>query len=285
MPRITCADSPTLGSAPALATSARIPSLQLNQILCSRLTRLPRDSGLPDMTLVASPVSPEESARFHIPPSSDTPKSLLLKAQRCWEAPIEQLVRTRVIPSGEVLAQVMPQITSQVQGADIPDEDLRRLYRALYSAFRRRRSLLLLNLEHQIRLEELPWASAVDSVRGETLDMKGQARQTLEQLSTLAIVSFPESIFLNKLLQEFTAHSTSAGLPIPIVDELAADIFVGEFSVKFLRAAKIAARLLQNSDKKFQLGDDRDGALAFGALRFVHVAPPDDFSTRISEPS
>ena len=109
---------------------------ELNQVLCSRLARLPGDSGLPDMTLVASPVSPEESARFHVPPSSNMPKSLLLKAQRCWQAPIEQLVRARVIPSGEVPTQVLPQITSHVQGADIPDDDLRRLYRALYSAFR-----------------------------------------------------------------------------------------------------------------------------------------------------
>jgi hypothetical protein len=232
---------------------------ELNQVLRSRLARLPGDSGLPDMTLVASPVSPEESARFHVPPSSNMPKSLLLKAQRCWQAPIEQLVRARVIPSGEVLAQVLPQITSHVQGADIPDEDLRRLYRALYSAFRRRRSLLLLNLEHQIRLEELPWASAVDGVRRETLNTRGQSRQTLEQLSTLAILSFPESIFPNKLLQELTALSTSAGLPIPIVDELAADIFVGEFSVKFLQAAKIAARLLQNSlyERYFGLSYER----------------------------
>jgi hypothetical protein len=28
-------------------------------------------------------------------------------------------------------------------------------------------------------------------------------------------------------------------------------------------------------EKKFQLGDDRNGAMAFRALRFVHVAPPD----------
>lgn len=220
---------------------------ELNQVLCSRLARFPKDAGVQDITVVASPVSMEESALFHVPPNSVLPQSLLLKAQRCWEAPIEELLRAKVIPSGEVLAQILPQITSQVQGADIPDEDLRRLYRALYSAFRRRRSLLLLNLEHQVRLEELPWASAVDSVRRETLDRKDQGRQTLQQVSTLAIVAFPESIFPNKLLKEFTALCTSAGIAIPIVDELAADIFVGEFSVKFLQAAKIAARLLQSS--------------------------------------
>jgi len=31
------------------------------------------------------------------------------------------------------------------------------------------------------------------------------------------------------------------------------------------------------AEKKFQLGDDRNGAFAFRALRFVHVAPPDGF--------
>ncbi|MBK7842034.1 MAG: hypothetical protein IPJ49_31050 [Candidatus Obscuribacter sp.] len=43
----------------------------------------------------------------------------------------------------------------------IDDPALARLFLQLYIAFRKRRSLLLLNLESQVKLEELPWLSVI----------------------------------------------------------------------------------------------------------------------------
>jgi len=136
---------------------------------------------------------------------------------------------------------------SEIRGAGIADLALRQLYAATYRAFRRRRSLLLLNLEKQIQIEELPWVAAVDRFRSENLSSRELAKQTLHEVTLLAITSFPFAILPNKLLQELRALAKGADLTIPLVDEVAADIFMGEFSQKFPESAKRAADLLDRS--------------------------------------
>ena len=220
---------------------------ELTRVVLNRLQELPDDRGIENIHSVVSPVTEAESVQFKIPMGSDVPDHLAFKVRRCWDAPIEQLVEIGVIPSGEVLAQVLPQITSQVRAAAIADPNLRRLYSATYSAFQQRRSLLLLNLERQVRFEDLPWINAVRAMRRDDPNAKDEALQVLADVAVLAIASFPHAIFPNKLLQEFRTLATTAGLAIPIVDELAADIFMGAFTEKFLSAAKIAANILQGS--------------------------------------
>jgi hypothetical protein len=121
------------------------------------------------------------------------------------------------------------------------------LYAAIYRAFRRRRSLLLLNLEKQVQIEELPWIAAIDRFRDNNLSSRQLARQALEEITQLTIVSFPHAILPNKLLQELRALAKSAEFDIPLVDEVAADIFMGQFSDKFLEAANRAADLIDGS--------------------------------------
>jgi hypothetical protein len=172
------------------------------------------------------------------------PDSIERKLQLAVNAPVETLVERGIIGSSETLARVVPQLSAQVRALGITEPSLRTLYASVYTAFRRRRSLLLLNLEAQVRLEELPWVGAVDAHRVTGLAETAQARQTLEQLVLLALTSFPEVILPNKLLQEVHALLKGAGLSVPVVDELAADIFMGQFSEKFLKAAQQAAALL-----------------------------------------
>jgi hypothetical protein len=88
---------------------------------------------------------------------------------------------------------------------------------------------------------------AINAYRKDGLDVTTQARQTLEQVATLAIRAFPQYILPNKLLQEIRALADSAGLKLPIVDEVAADIFMGTFSEKFLYAAQKAGELLRGT--------------------------------------
>jgi hypothetical protein len=134
-----------------------------------------------------------------------------------------------------------------VRSAGIADPALRRLYQGLYAAFCRRRSLLLLNLESQVKLGELPWVAAIDPYRRGGLDARERARQTLEQVVTLAVTAFAQQILPNKLLHEVRALAEEAGLKLPVIDEVAADIFMGDFSEKFLRAAQTAAAVLGGS--------------------------------------
>ena len=160
---------------------------------------------------------------------------------------MESLVRDRVITSGETLARVLPQITSEMRAAGIADPGLRQLHAAIYQAFRRRRSLLLLNLESQVRIEELPWVAAIDRFRQKDISARELARRTLEETIALTVTSFPQAIIPNKLLQELRALAVASGLEIPLVDELAADIFMGQFSGKFIAATKRTAELLETT--------------------------------------
>jgi hypothetical protein len=245
---------------------------ELTPVLIARLQKFPEGGGLGDMGAVTSPVEAAESVQFKIPAAASIPSSLVLKTQRCWDAPIEQLVEKGVIPSGEVLAQVLPQITSQVRAAGIADRDLRRLYGAIYSAFRRRRSLLLLNLERQVKFEDLPWIKALSGLRHDNLNAKAEAHQVLEQVTTIAIVSFPHAILPNKLLQELRTLAGAAGLTVPFVDELAADIFMGTFTEKFLSAAQIAAKMLRGSLYERYYGVDYERVLQLNDIRETYGA-------------
>src|SRR5262249_59307089 len=110
--------------------------------------------------------------------------------------------------------------------------------------FGRRGSILLLNLESQVRLDELPWVAAIDRFRTGSISERALARQALQEMSALAIAAFPFAILPNKLCQEFRALATGAELDIALVDELAADIFVGRFSEKFVASARLAADFL-----------------------------------------
>jgi len=232
----------------AQARNAGVPTYaELTRVLVNRLQKFPGDRGIDNIDRVISAVTDEEWTQFSVPTGSGIPDRLAFKVRRCWDAPIDQLVKIGVIPSGEVLAQILPQITSQIRAAAIADRNLRALYGAVYAAFRQRRSLLLLNLERQVRLGDLPWIKALNGVRSDSPNAKEEARQTLADIATLAIVSFPYAILPNKLLQEIRTLANAAGMSFPIVDELAADIFMGAFTDKFLNAAQIAGRMLRGS--------------------------------------
>jgi hypothetical protein len=236
---------------------------QVAQVVIPRLQSLPNGEGLDDVAAITQPVTSEEAERFRIAEGSAVPTALQRKVERCLSETVEELVERGVITSGETLARVLPQMTSGLRAAGISNPTLRQLYAAIYRAFRRRRSLLLLNLESQVKIEELPWVAAIDRFRSENLSTRELARQTLEEVTVLTLVSFPHVILPNKLLQELRALAKSAGLNLPLVDELAADIFMGEFSDKFRQAAVKAAELLQGTlyQKYYAIDFDRIRAL------------------------
>ena len=118
---------------------------------------------------------------------------------------------------------------------------------ANYAAFRNRRSLLLLNLKHQVRIDELPWVQAVADYRDQRDETATEARAALVRLGELALDAFPATVIPNALVTELDALGREAGLDLPLVEELAADIFMGSFSAKFVHAAKLAGQVLEGS--------------------------------------
>jgi hypothetical protein len=223
------------------AVAARPTYAALARVLSARLDRFPADGGLPALDPIAAEVTEDEDAAAT---GASIPPHLLAKAARSLEAPIGELVERGVIPSGEVLARVLPQITSQLLAANIQDPALASLYAQTYAAFRRRRSLLLLNLEHQVRLDELPWIAAIAPQRARQDHTTRAAAQSLRETTVTALGAFPQAILPNPLVRELSALASQAGLKLPLVEEVAADIFMGTFTQKWRAAAVVASRVL-----------------------------------------
>ncbi|MEV4265406.1 hypothetical protein [Kribbella sp. NPDC049584] len=223
------------------AVAARPTYATLAHVLSCRLDRFPDDGGLPTLDAIDGEVTADE-----VPAAAGSaiPAHLLAKAARALEAPIGELVDRGVISSGEVLAQVLPQITSQLLAANIEDPSLAAAYAQSYAAFRRRRSLLLLNLEHQVRFDELPWIAAVAPYRDRRAQATRAAAQSLRETTVLALTAFPQTILPNPLVRELGALASQAGLKLPLVEEVAADIFMGTFTEKWRDAASVASRVM-----------------------------------------
>lgn len=219
---------------------------EISHLVERRFRPFNQDDGLDNTDLCKAPVT-EAEATVSVPAGTALPRSLLRKIDRCMKESIEELIRRGLISSSEMMAFVLPQLTSGLHGLGIEDSGLRQLYASIYRAFRRRRSLLLLNLESQVRLGELPWVSAIDGFRRKDLSDATAARQALEQVVLLALEHFPHVILPNRLVREMAELARRAGMVIPLVEELATDIFMGTFGPKFTEAAKLAASMLQGS--------------------------------------
>jgi hypothetical protein len=215
----------------------------LRRVLVERLRALPADRSVePERVLAA--VTSDEAAQFGVPAGSALPEYFAPKVARGCDATLGELVERGVIASGEVFARVLPQVTSQVRAETLDDPAARRLYVALYTAFRRRRGLLLLHYQHQVRFTELPWVAALEAARVMTVEATSRARNAVADASGIALRAFPYTIIPNKLVTELYSLTQAAELKLPLVEELAADIFMGSFTTKFVEAAKISARLL-----------------------------------------
>lgn len=206
--------------------------------LADRLDHGPYADGVRDQATVLEPV--EIDGALH-----EVPEAMTKVVCRALRATPEELVRKRIITSGDALALVLPQITADIVSAHFDEPELRNLYAELYRAHRQRRSLLLLNLESQVRFEELPWVAPLH-VEG-PLTTKAVAEQSLIRVVALHFQSFPQAILPNKLMQEIRALAKEAGLELHLVDEIAADIFMRTFTAKYVRAAQVAADLLHDS--------------------------------------
>lgn len=220
---------------------------ELSQVVAARLAAFKHDGGIDNIETVLCPTTVDEAKKYRLASGVNIPDSIKRKVERCLNGAADELIRRGIITSAETLARVLPQFTSGLRAAGIIDPALRNLYSAVYRAFRRRRSLLLLNFENQVKIEELPWVAAIDRFRSRDLADSELAKETLQEVTALTLISFPQVILPNKLLQELRGLAKQANLDLPLVDELAADIFMGQFTGKFVAAAKVAAKLLAKS--------------------------------------
>lgn len=213
----------------------------LAAIVANRLAEADPAAGITDPLAFAIPVRPSERIAFE---GATIPVTIVKVLRRAWAAPIRELIDAGVVPSAEVLAQLVPQLSAVIVAGNFEDESLGHLQAATYLAFRRRRSLLLLDLEKQVGISELPWVRAVAAYRTEN---NNEALSTARLIGQLTLDSFPGVILPNPLIKELVHLLGEAHEDIPLVEELAADIFTGRFSEKFSRAAVLAGGLLRGS--------------------------------------
>ncbi|MDH0863356.1 hypothetical protein [Mitsuaria sp. GD03876] len=234
---------------------------RIAQLLAARLIgQIPPGEGLSPEDIVAAsrPITPEEQVAA-VPAGTPVPPRFTARLSAAQEAPVSALLERRLVKSGEALAALLPQLTGPALATRFTDPAARALHAASYRAFRRRRSLLLLWLQHQVRFTELPWIAALEACAD--ADPRPAAEDTLRQFAACAITAFPATITPNKLVSELATLAGIAQPPqdpaadgsgqpkrprLPLVEELAADIFMGTFSVKYLRAAQVAMRFLQD---------------------------------------
>lgn len=220
---------------------------KLAQLIADRLATQAPEQGISDFEPFVGPITKEESKKWGGVAGSDIPPSLIRKAFLCKEAPIAQLIEEKHLRSSEALASQLSLLTSRLRASRSNDPDLAQILQATYLAFRKRRSLLLLNLQSQVKFEELPWVKAVEPWITGGEDSKEAALKSLNLVTKLIFRYFPQTIVPNKLVKEMRALAKDVDLKMPLVDELAADIFMGEFTVNYLNAAREAAHLLKGT--------------------------------------
>ncbi|CAK9783777.1 hypothetical protein CC85DRAFT_191786 [Cutaneotrichosporon oleaginosum] len=215
-------------------------STQLATIAAERLTEPLQQMGLLDPTEYTGPVTAAESMAHGVAANTPMPDFVDRILKRTRVAPVDDLE----VPSAEAYAVLVPVYVSGLVAEQYPTA-LGRVMALNYQAFSARRSLLLLNLEHQVRLGELPWVDAAEPHANHT----GGHITTLTALGhigEIAIARWPGTILANKLVSQMNNLALLRHLDmrrVPLVEELAADIFMGTFSSKFTMAAKIAADL------------------------------------------
>ncbi len=248
---------------------------KVGEVLAERLSGLPSELGdsLADKRL--SPLTAEEKERLRVGDDYQWPEILKSVVLRCYRGPLHELIERGLVGSSESLAELVPTLSANVKCSVISGEPLRRLYTGLYEAFRKRRSLLLLHLESQVKFHELPWVRELEGMQRGASESE-LAKQVLTEVALLSLKTFPQTITPNRLVKELRALVHLSGEEIPLVDELAADIFMGSFSVNFLNAAHAAARLLRGTLYEAYYEID------YAGLQRLHVNGETKWDTQVS---
>jgi len=214
---------------------ARIASLPPHKIIAETIAdRLPKsDDGLTNAEELLSPP----------PLNAPVPKRVCNIVRGALKASLPELIKRGIVPSAEVMAELIPQLTASEISRSYADENLGLLIAEAYKAFCRRRSLLLLNLASQVRFNELPWIKAVQNECQNT----GYHAAVALRLAAHAVDYFPGVILPNPLVEQLNALYGFAGKKRIFVEELAADIFMGRFAQKFDDATLTAATMLRGT--------------------------------------
>lgn len=210
---------------------------ELAAAAAARLSGLPEGVGVLDVDQLSQPVTlPHGPTSFPLPP---TRKRTLALAE---QATAEELIERHIIRSAETLARaVVPKVAAAV-AAPVSDPTLSRIAAQTYQAFRKRRSVLLYNYASQVQFHELPWTPPMG------LHQTDEAqRKVAKELTELALHAFPATPLPNPFLRNIEALTKTSGRRLPLISEIAADIFMGGFSNAWAEAARHSVESLSTA--------------------------------------
>ncbi|VEG28419.1 hypothetical protein [Actinomyces howellii] len=246
------------------------------RVAARRLDDLPPREGIDDVENATRPISPQEATEGAAA-GTPLPAAVRRRIEMGRAGSLPQLVEQGAVPSAEVLAELVPQVTAARLAAGYEDPALGAAVAATYAAFRRRRTLLLLDYASQFRFEELPWIQAADAARRSSPSR--DAAEVGRQVAATALEAFPGTILPNALISELRTLWDAGGIRTTLTEELAADIFMGGFSTRFVASAQEAARLLRGTLYERYYGLDYDAVLT---LPVTHAGPDSAFTTMCS---
>ena len=236
------------GHAALRAVQARVAAVpghhRLARVVVARIAALDPDAGIPDVDAACAPVTAGEAAAHGLPAGVAVPEPIRRVVRRARRRHRRRADRRGRGPVGR---GTRPSWCRRSPPRPAPPRTPTRLCAPdgrHYRAFRRRRSLLLVDLQHQVRLENCPGFQALGPTGRPPRTPAGRpSRRCAGSASWRSTGSRPRCC-RTRWCASCPRSRREAGEDLPCVEELAADIFMGRFSPKFVRAAQLAGRLL-----------------------------------------
>lgn len=144
---------------------------------------------------------------------------------------LTELCQEGLIESAEMFADQVAVMSAIAKATVFKKGAHQNLARNMYKAFSSRRSKLLLNLETQVKMSEIPWFTVFEKVfRTKTKDTDEISKSVfIEYLSNFPGIQMPNS-FVDVMSHQLGRNG--------LVKEIAADIFMGKFVKTFGAQAK-----------------------------------------------
>jgi hypothetical protein len=245
----------------------------LAEVSLARMATFGDRDGILETDLLLKPVQPDE-AKNGAPISAQLPRAIKRKITAAKIGTVPELIEGGQIASPEILGAILPKLTAELYAHSFPDAASGFAFACLYNAFHQRRSLLLLDLQSQVKLDELPWAKALASLRKDSAHDVSHERELLNKLVELSLNYFPHVQFPNPFIEQMQDLGKRASIATPFVSELAADIFMGDFSKNFHAAAAATIRCFSGTlyARYYEL-PETIGSKDFAKLCFDRAGP------------
>lgn len=224
----------------AQARDAALPGPDVfAHVIAERIDRHAALGGLDTIADELGPITDAESQTTGLAVGTPIPKRVTSSARRCLEGTLDTLTEAGIISSAEVLAGLVPRLAGAAKANAIESPALRRLYEEAYAASHRRRTIA--------PIEDLPWITAMEPSLTSNYASRYVSYETLRELARTALVSFPQTITPNALVNELRTLVAAAELPLRLTNTFTAGTGACRFDENHLLSARQAIPVISDT--------------------------------------